>query len=137
MTGHPAPHEGVDQDQTVVAMENDEEAAAAQTQLGAVFEDRPFTNIAEELVTEAAANDEINPLAIFTPGQPTSHLPSDKACLELKNLFNFPAAGASNSPSLASLTKFWAAGQTGLLCEVEYHDLIYEQTIHSDSTPAN
>jgi hypothetical protein len=91
----------------------------------------------EELVTEAAADDEINPLAIFTPGQPTSHLPSDKACLELKNLFNFPAAGASNSPSLVSLTKFWAAGQTGLLCEVEYHDLIYEQTIHSDSTPAN
>jgi hypothetical protein len=31
-------------------------------------------DIAEELVAEAAADDEINPLAIFTPGQPTSHL---------------------------------------------------------------
>jgi hypothetical protein len=113
------------------------ETTAAQTQPGAIFEDRPFTSIAEELVAEAAADDEINPLAVFAPGQPTSHLPSDKACLELKNLFNFPAAGASHSSTLASLTKFWAAGQIGLLCEVEYHDMIYEQTMHSDSTPTN
>lgn len=131
--------EGVYQPQPAppTTMESDGETAATETQLEArvIFEDRPFMDIAEELVAEAAADDEINPLAIFTPGQPTSHLLSDKACLELKNLFNFPAAGA-HSPTLTSLIKLWAAGQTGLLCEAEYRDLIYEQK-YSNYTLAN
>jgi hypothetical protein len=125
-------NEGVDElleAPTAITMENNDNATSAlQTQPWSVFEDQPFAEIASELVAEAATEDEINPLVNFMPGQPTTNHPGDRTNLELKNLFNFPATGAMHSPALATLMKFWAAGQTGLLCEAEYHDLIYEQS---------